>query len=191
MELGESSTDAASAVYFICILLQPFSFDLTFCPGSCGQIYVRSRPKALLKIDERNIRQTKFMGSSAHTAYDTVSDWGDVCAPSTMCVLCVCICVHVQVSFLDTQGLSVGHVLFLTIHPHPSEKEREEETGPVQIHYSNHLKKRGQEERKWDTTTSRGHSLCDTPTVQYDYCLTFLMLHNPTFLNSVCQHWLF
>lgn len=48
-------------------------FDLTFRSGSCGRIFVRSRPKALLKIDERKIRQTKFAGSSAHAAYDTVS----------------------------------------------------------------------------------------------------------------------
>lgn len=53
MEWDESSTDAATAIYFICILLQPFGFDLTFCSGGCGRIHARSRPRALLKIDER------------------------------------------------------------------------------------------------------------------------------------------
>lgn len=97
-----------------------------------------------------------------------------VCAPSAMWA-------RVRDGVLVTQvgrggGLSVGHVLFLTIRPHPSEKkEREKETGPVQIDYSNHLEDSENERRggrrKWDTTTSRGHSLCDTPTVQYDHCL--------------------
>lgn len=72
-ERDEGSTDAATAIYFICILLQPFGFDVTFRSGSCRRIHARSRPRALLKIDERKIRQTKFVGSSTHGAYDTVS----------------------------------------------------------------------------------------------------------------------
>lgn len=57
---------------------------------------------------------------------------------SAVCV-CVCVLCFAHVRVLVTRGLSVGHVLFLTIRPHPSEKEREKETGPVRIHYSNHL----------------------------------------------------
>lgn len=64
-------------------------------------------------------------------------------ASSTMCALHVCD----QVADLVTQGLSVGHVLFLTIHPHPSVKEREKETVPVQINYSTHLEDSEKERR--------------------------------------------
>ncbi|KAK1890563.1 NACHT and WD repeat domain containing protein 2 [Dissostichus eleginoides] len=79
-------------------------------------------PKALLKIDESKIRQTKFAGSSAHAAYDT-------------------------------------------------KKEREEETGPVRIHYSDHL-----EDSENERTGGRkvGHNKKPwalTQTVQYDHCL--------------------
>lgn len=57
----------------------------------------------------------------------------------------MCACARQLLSV--TEGLSVGHVLFLTIHPHPSEKEREKETGPVQINYSNHLEDSEKETR--------------------------------------------
>lgn len=92
-ERDESSTDAATAIYFICILLQPFGCDVTFCLGSCGRIHVRSQPKALLKIDERKIRQTKFVASSTHGAYDTVSGCLRVrppCAFAARAYVCMC-----------------------------------------------------------------------------------------------------
>lgn len=104
-------------------------------------------PKALLKIDGRKIRQTKFVGSSTHAAYDTVSGCGACVRRPRMCVLRACSCMCDQAGYLVTQGLSVGHVLFLTIHPHPSVKESEEETGPVQINYSTHLEDSEKERR--------------------------------------------
>lgn len=79
-----------------------------------------------------------------------------VCASSAMCVLWARICVHVQVSALVKRGLSVGHVLFLTIHPHTLQKKRR---GRKRLGLSEYItltvwktvKKRGEEERKWDT----------------------------------------
>lgn len=141
-------------------------FDLTFCSSSCGRIHVWSRPYSLTK-DRRGIRQTTFAGSTTHAAYDTVSGRGDAYAPSN-----VRACD--QVSYSVTQGLSVGHVLFLTIHPHPSEKEREEETGPVQINYSNHLEdseneRRGRKESGTQQRAVGTRSV--TLTFQYDHCL--------------------
>lgn len=73
MDRDENSADAATATYLICILLHPFGVALTFCRGGCGQIFARPRPGALLKIDERRTRQSGFLGSSVHAAYDTVS----------------------------------------------------------------------------------------------------------------------
>lgn len=97
-----------------------------------------------------------------------------VCAPSAMCA-------RVRDGVLVTQVVGGGGPLCRarSVFNYPStpfrKKEREKETGPVQIDYSNHLEDSENERRggrrKWDTTTSRGHSLCDTLTVQYDHCL--------------------
>lgn len=196
MERDESSTDAATAIYFICILLQPFGFDLTFCSGSCGRIHVRSRPKALLKIDKRKIRQTKFVGSFTYATYDT-SFAAEGLFVHHLCSLRERICVRVQAGYFGHTGwggaLSVGHVLFLTIHPHPSEKEREKATGPVQINYSNHLEDSEKERRggrKSGTQQQAVGTHCVTLRLS-NMITAFVMLHNPTFFNSVCQHWLF
>ena len=119
----------------------------------------RSRPEALLKTDgERryvrlNLRPLPLAASA-------------MCAP-------------VRDGVLVTQGGWVPFCQACSVFNYPStpfrKKEREKETGPVQIDYSNHLEDSENERRggrrKWDTTTSRGHSLCDTPTVQYDHCL--------------------
>lgn len=155
----ESPTDAATAIYFICILLQLFGFDLTFCSGSCGRIHVRSRPRALLKIDESEIHHSKSVGSSTRCAYDPVS--GCLCA-----VHHACSCA----SSWSHGGLSVGHVLFLTIRQHPSEKERERETGPVQRNYRNHFEDSVKERRKKSGTQQQAVGT-NTQTVQYDHCL--------------------
>lgn len=131
MEWDESATDAATAIYLICILLQPFGFDLTFRSGSCGRIHVWSRPKALLKIDERKIRQSESVGSSTHAAYDTLS-------PLRGCLravhhACFSLLAHAHrprpLGCTEGWALSVGHVLFLTIHPHPSEKKQRKGVG--------------------------------------------------------------
>lgn len=90
----------------------------------------------------------------------------------------VCSCARRRLG--DTSGGGGGPLCRArSVFNYPStpfrKKEREKETGPVQIDYSNHLEDSENERRggrrKWDTTTSRGHSLCDTPTVQYDHCL--------------------
>lgn len=65
--------------------------------------------------------------------------------------------------FSVARSLSVGHVLFLTIRQHPSETEREKETGPVQRNYSNHFEKGGERKvghniKPWALTLS--HSNC-------------------------------
>lgn len=153
MEWDESSTDAATAIYLICILLQPFGFDLTFCSGSCGRIHVRSRPKALLKIDERKIRQTESVGSSTHAAYDTLSPLrGCLCAVHHACFPSR---AHMCMSGGLLGHTGGGHVLFLTIHPHPSEKQKKKRKRKslglskcITVNIWKTVKKRGEEEGK-------------------------------------------
>lgn len=90
-----------------------------------------------------------------------------VCARAHMCA-------RVRAGYSVTQGLSVGHILFLTIRPHPSDKEREKEAGPVQMNYSNHLvdsEKEGRGGKKVGHKNKPLGTRSVTLTVQYDHCL--------------------